>query len=372
MMISKHFLILGFTLLLAAGVGSGWFLFQQSAKLKDIGTKSGQADQDEVRKRVVNETVNATSPQDTLTKPTSEQLEKAVNASEETQSMTWVQRSLFGPHLVQDVAELLVAHYHPPGSPGSPEDAGMIQMSVKILNARYGIQFLNVHAPETGVKKARSRIFEYVLQPPVLQQLYKDYGPKIIDAMHSQAADVSRRPSGAERPREETGLSRDQTAEMFSLYADYFRDVGRVLGLFARSGTMASAVEEFLQAEQNATQAGFVLKKSIYAVNSASDQDPQGPGQTRADALLADKEAAADSYRQALRHREKKKERILQQVRTEVPDMGLPNHEILYVAKWVRRRLAAGEDGQALGVAADILRDFASRMESRAEAISPS
>lgn len=286
--------------------------------------------------------------------------------------MTWVEKSLFRPHLVQDVAELLVAHYHPPGSPGCPEDAGMIQMSVKTLNARYGIEFLNVHAPETGVKKARSRILKYVLKPPVLQQLYKGYAPKIIDALHSEAVDFSRRSSRGERPREETGLSRDQTAEMFSLYADYFRDVGRVLGLFGRSESMALAVEEFLQAEKEATQASFVLKKRTHAADSVSGQEMQGQGQAKADALLADKEAAANSYRQALRHREKKKERILQHVRAQVPDMGLPNHEILYVAKWVHRRLTAGEDGQALGVAADLLRDFASRMESRAEEISPS
>lgn len=371
-MISKRFLILGFALLLAAGVGSGWFLFQQSAKLKDIGNNHGQAHQDEIRKRVVTETVNATSLEDIPITSSSEQLEESTNASEETQSLTWVERSLFRPHLVQDVAELLVAHYHPPGSPGCPEDAGMIQMSVKTLNARYGIEFLNVHAPETGVKKARRRIFKFVLQPSVLQRLYKGYAPKIIDAMHSEAAEFSRRSSGGERAREETGLSRDQTAQMFSLYADYFRDVGRVLGVFGRSESMAAAVKEFLQAEKKATQASFVLKKRTHATDSVSDQEVQGQGQAKADALLADKVAAADSYRQALRHREKSKERILQQVRAEVPDMGLPNHEILYVAKWVHRRLTAGEDGQALGVAADLLRDFASRMESRAQEVSPS
>ncbi|MBS3780916.1 MAG: hypothetical protein KGY41_11025 [Desulfovermiculus sp.] len=364
-MMNKHLIVLVLALFVAAGAGTGWFLFQQSSKLKSLNDNQAQHQAEEIRQKVVSEAINSTLADNASRNASSDgsidtRQAEAVQANQTREEATgsWAQRSFFTSDLVQDVAQLFVEHYHPPHR---PDDRGRVQISFKTLNAQYGMDFLTLHAPQNGVKEVRERVLGYAMRPAVMQSLYGKYAQKVVDALQNQADQASLPRTGSGGEDRGAGLSRTQTAEMFGLYAGYFQDLSRLLSACSDYQNLTEDVQGLLQAEQAAEQAGFLLHKADHALEQT--------GEKNLNRLEQEKTAAKENYRQALRRREQSKERILQRIQDLAPEMRLPSHEILYVAKWVQRRWTQGQNGEALEVASELLQDFAARLQSRRQQI---
>ncbi len=364
-LMNKHLIIFVFALLVAAGAGAGWFLFQQSTKLKSLNDNQTHYQAEEIRQKVVSEGINSTLADKVSRNATTEdsvhtRQTEAVQANQTREEATdsWAQKIFFTSELVQDVAQLFVEHYHPPQR---PDDNGRVQISFKILNARYGMDFLNSHAPQNGVKEIRERVLEYAMRPAVMQSLYGKYAQKVVDALQNKADQASPPQAGSGGEDRGTGLSQAQTAEMFGLYAGYFQDLSRLLSAFSDYQNLTEDVQALVQAEQAAEQAGFLLNKADHALEHTREKS--------LNSLKQEKAAAKENFRQALQRREQSKERILQRIQDLAPKMKLPSHEILYVAKWVQRRWTQDQNGEALRVASDLLQDFAVRLQSRRQQI---
>ncbi|MDZ7761968.1 MAG: hypothetical protein U5L00_17155 [Desulfovermiculus sp.] len=360
---TKHFFIFVFVLLLAAGGGTGWFLFQQSVKLKSLNHDQAHDRTGEIRHKVMSEGINSTAALNASLDDSAE-LEKsehvqAGNQTGQEAADSWAEQFFFTPNLVQDGARFLVEHYHPPQS---PNDKGSVQMSFRIINARYGMDFLTVHTPQNEVKEMRKRLLGYALHPKVLKQLYRNYAGKVVDAWQAEAAQASTQETENDLENGQPRLSRIQTAEMFRLYAQYFQELGRLWEALSHYSGLIEDVQRVLQAEKTAEQASYMLNKKGHALDNAQGQELQ--------TLEQEKAAAKEDYRQALKRREGSKERILEKIQNLVPGkMDLPDHEILYVAKWVQRRGGGDHNGEVLDMVSDLLQDFSARLQSRSRQI---
>jgi hypothetical protein len=352
----KHILIFGVVLFILAGSGVGWFLFEQSAKLRSLNQDPAREYSGQVSEKLVSQAANGTSGNASLEgsgQASNPDAQDAANATTSPDQGSWVEESIIAPYLVQDVARLLVEHYRPANASGGRDTQGSIQISFKILNARYGIDFLNLHAPDKGVKQARSQVLQYALRPNVLERIYAAYAGDVLTALEAEAGDVQKTVYAPDGQMKHVSLTPEQIAEMHFLYAAYFRDVGRLMGVLSNNQVLAKGIETYLQAEQDAVHASYLLKK-------ARQEGKEG------DKTAKERRAqAADAYRQALRHRERTKERILDRIQSRAPELDLPVDEIMYVAQWVHRRLMEGERSEALGTASALLQDFARRLEDR-------
>ncbi|MFO7875832.1 MAG: hypothetical protein R6U55_04535 [Desulfovermiculus sp.] len=368
-MLNKHIIILVLAVLIAAGTATGWFLFQQSDKLKSLSQDDGDHHEGEIRQQIVSQGVNGSSVNASLAPPSDtkdQEPDETGNKSSSKDKGSWVERSFFTSSLIQDIARVLVDYYSPPGSPEAPGDNGRLLISFKILNARYGGQFLNLHSPEDSVKKARNRVLEYALKPAVLKRISQNYAPQVVNVLHEEAEQVQKVFVGPEGRREQAGLTQNQAAEMFDLYAAYFRDLGRLLDILSHNLDLIENVEEFLQAEQAVEEASYELNKSIYAVQENKKSGPDGQEQENRRKLQEEKSKSAENFRQALRLREERKQTILHSIHDQSPELGLGTNEIMEVAKWVHRREAAGHNSRSLEVAAELLLEFADRLQVRA------
>lgn len=372
MMINKHIIILVLAVLIAAGTATGWFLFKQSDKLKSLSQESADQHEGEIRQQIVSQGVNGSSVNASLEVTSDGKDQEPKETGNQTSSKekdSWVERSFFTSSLTRDIARVLVDHYSPPGSLGATQDKGSLEISFKILNARYGGEFLNLHSPEDSVKKARDLILEYTLKPAVLKRIYQNLAPQVVNALHQEADTVQKVFADPEGKKEQAGLTQVQVSEMFDLYAVYFRDLGRLLDILSHNQDIIENVDDFLQAEQAAEEAGYELNKSIYALQEHEENGPEDQVQENERKLQEEKSKSAENYRQALRLREEMKQTILHSIRDQGKELSLGTNDIMEVAKWVHRREVGEHNSRSLGVAADLLLDFADRLRVRARDI---
>jgi hypothetical protein len=375
-MIHKHLLICILAVAIFAGSGAGWYLFEQSTKLKRLNHDQERELSGHIRQKVVSNPGqrienNASQVIHELTNEPDQQ-DRAASDPESSRSKnaSWVEKHIFTPYLVQDVARFLVEHYSPPKSLEAGNDRGSIQISFKIINARYGIDFLSLHSPDKGIKQARSQVLQYTLNPEILEGIYTTYVHEVLDAFQAQALQARKRtyaPNG--KKEKEVTLSSEQVAKMFGLYAAYFQDVGSLLSILSHNQSLAEDIQRYLQAEQEAIHAGYLLKQRRYDAWRGVGEERAGNIKMQEEKDRQEQLQAVERYRQALRHREQTKARILGQVQAQAPKLGLPTHEIMYVAQWVHRRLLEGEKSQALDVASDLLQDFARQLNKRSRTI---
>ena len=366
-MMNKHVLIFVFVVLLLAGSSVGWFLFQQSARLKSLNQDEGSRYSGQIQEQVASpeaEEGSANTSVQVLEDISLAEPDGSTRQISEDDSESWVENTIFTPSLVQDAAGFLVEHYHPPGSPGASEDKGMITMSFKVLNARYGIHFLSLHAADKGIEQARSRVLQYALQPYILERIYALYVQQVLEALSNEAEQARKTFYAPDGEKHQAGLTAGQTAEMFALYAEYFQAVGKLMGILSDDRDILVDVQEYLQAEQEAVHAGYILKKAAHSLAREQNEAEKISADTQEE--KDKKDMAAEKYRQALRRREQSKQRILDRIQSRAPELNLATHEIMYIAQWMHRRLIEGEKTDALNAASDLLTDFAGRLQDRA------
>ncbi|MFP4257433.1 MAG: hypothetical protein ACLFRE_00395 [Desulfovermiculus sp.] len=375
-MFNKHIIILVLAVLIAGGAVTGWFLFQQSDKLKSLSRNDVDDHEGEIRQQVVSQDVNGSSvnasrevPREVPSDAKDLEHDEVGNQTSAKEKDSWVERSFLTSSLIQDVARVMVDHYSPPGSPGAPGERGRLKISFKILNARYGGEFLSLHSSEDSVKKARNQVLEYMFKPAVLKRIYQNYAPEVVNVLHEETESGQKVVVDPEDKREHASLTQNQAVELFDLYAAYFRDLGRLLDVLTRNPDLIENVKKFLQAKQAAEKADHELNKSIYAIQKQEQNSLDGQEQENKRKLQEEKARSAENFRQALRLREERKQAILHSIQEKSPELGLGTNDIMQVAKWVHRREMAGQNSGSLEIAAHLLFDFADRLQVRARDI---
>lgn len=253
---------------------------------------------------------------------------------------------IVGHDFVEDLSLYLVEHYLPAGIKKNPGTQARFDLNVKSVNIRYGIDFpgLNVNATDTLV--SRRKIFDHVLQGPVLDFLHAAYTPLFLDSLDRVlAATVHVLPTGQSQT-----ITLEQRAEMLGLLATRFEAIGRAVAILASNDAIRPLVARYLEDMDKVSQAHLAFW-NLQADNAS-------PAATA---------EAGTRIKTTIQTREISRQRLLQAIVGAGAPQGLDASELIYLAQWIHRRgLENAMSAAGVARAGDLLVRVAQAVRERA------
>ena len=372
-------------MLLLIGVAgfSSWFVYQQSQKLKQVNQQESEvytqdvASDEHSENSAPDSNASAAGEKGALrdSEPAGEgNATPGVGepAGEDNPLTTKIQDVFLTSFVVKDAAEYFVSHYYPAESRNNPGPEGTLDVSFKTLNARYGLELVGVKNTDMPLDKAREKVLSFLMDPGVLQRSYELAADDFIRSLIHQAENSDSFSAGPASEGQSPTGSRPRVSEFLRLVSRYLRDVGAVLEALSADRKSASLVQAYLRADQEATQAHYTYNQKTYAlenfVKQAEESPSEIPGQEgpKLEQLRAEKQAAAEAFRQAIQERERIRQELMSLITSRTGAVRLDSHDILYLAKWVQRRMEEGDNRSALQVAAGLLRVLSQELQDAA------
>jgi len=378
---------------LAAAIVAAVYLFTQSRKIEGIDKQGGPtvedggnqttvAAEDRLRGQAQNATRQAEGNQTAPSESDNATAEPAEAGTEEPAGEaaqnktgdrpdTSLARSMVTPRFVDDLADFVLSRYHPPQSVDNPKPQGKTTIDFKSLNARYGLELIGLRTSSSNLRKAREEVLTVVMDPDVLEFLYNQYADSFVDELVATAREVEKPFVSPEGMR---GLETEHIAEMLRLNAEYIGNVAEVFEILGQSKAIPGMVDSYIEAEKEAVHANYILNQKQNELARLEQRLEEAKEDTdrlqlRVKNMQEEKELAALEYKQAIQHREKIRQKLLQTIRNQAGQLDLETHEVLYIAEWVHRRISEGENSPAILVGAEVLDGLAGKLRSRAGAL---
>jgi len=384
-------LVLLFVLVLAGAGFAAWYVFKQSTRLKVISqteesvqktaedgpeekpkalsaenaTRSGKASGNA---SLMSDAGNETSPDQSI----SIQKEEETSSAEQSFA-SWVKEYVVTPYFIQDLAKFVTSSYYPPRSKNNPAAHAKNTIDFKSLNARYGLELIGLRHKSETLREAREEILRYFTDSEVLRKVYEQYADTFLQELVSTArkAERSFRSDGSWQKRT---LHAEEISQMLELNSAYLRDVAAVFEALAEGENIASQVERYLQAAQEVVHYNFKLNQiqnRVALLQKERTENASSEGASSADELQEmqeQKEAVGQRYKQAISKRERLRTNLMQSISSQTKEkITLQSHEVLYIAEWVHRRLAEGENNPAILTTSELLEDMAGKMDRKAD-----
>lgn len=256
--------------------------------------------------------------------------------------------TILSHHFVRDAGAYMLSAYHPSGTKRNPTSQGRLDLNLKSLNIRYGVDFPGMNVDPADVPGARQTLFRHVLSAPVLQFLAATYVPFFLDSLDEALGSGKKTlPSGEEVP-----LTPEEQREMRSLLAARLRGVGSVVAAMARTKEIHPLVDKYLEDKERVNDAHFTFW-NLQQENATASALAQ----------------ATTRIKSTIQSRELSRQRLLQAIATAAAPQGMDASELLYLAQWVHRRGTDNSDLLApLAQAGELLVSTAAALEKRAAA----
>ena len=215
------------------------------------------------------------------------------------------------------------------------------------LNKSFTQGMHGLDAGGADIREARMQVMDYVFAPGTPQKLAKLYGELLAQRMADAALDAEKRmpePGGGTATR---SLTREEAAELLTLAArEARRTASTFRALAARPETMEAAAR-YLQAQNRVDAANARFQAAL------------GSG--------GDTAEAGRQLKNAIQARERIRSGLVSTVKDACSGDCGTDAEIFYAAQWVHRRVMdRPERLQAVAAGADLLNDFAQRLDARA------
>jgi hypothetical protein len=370
---------------------TAWFLFQQSSRFKaleDQGREQQEANASEAQQekpefKIVhsaNRTEEARLRQEATSKSSGQKPADAnatlepdqAGEDQERKQASWIKDFVVTSTFVQDLADYVIDHYQPPLTKDNPGKEGTITVSFKSLNARYGLELIGLRHSADNLKKAREEVLGKLMNPELLRQAYERYAQTFVKSLMDKARQTRNETLDGDLQT----MTEGQIAEMLRLNSEYVDDVSAVLQVLATDPALTEQVEEYLRAEKKAVHANFVLNQEqnrfdVLTQSRGQSDESETVTEQKISQAQSRKKKAAENYRSALKKREQARQKLLEMIAAQSSDVDLEQHEILYIAEWVFRRLDSGQGSEAIEVASNLLDDLAGRFKARARTLAP-
>ena len=257
---------------------------------------------------------------------------------------------------VDDLAAFLVENYWPKGAHPSARQGGISTVSINWANLRYGGELQGMRRGD-DLAQARAAVLRYVLNPSMLEGLYKLYIDRFLAVLEA-AADARRvGPAGKERP-----LTSAEKKEMLNLYAAQARGLGAALTAYSSGGGMRERVEKLQTAVKAVEDANRVYMESV----GAYEELQAGNKRVGLDAARARMDRDAAAYQRVIQAREQTREDLVRAMQQGGATRGVGDDTLVYVASWAYRR--GTTNPEALRTAAQVLQSAGSRLAAAAKA----
>ncbi len=341
------------TLVLLLALSAGWFLAQRGPE----STDSRQNGQEQRQADSAEDSESERDPSQVETNQTPPESEGAAHPGLDVVTGTFV----------QDLAEFVVSRYHPEWGLDNPRDTGMLNLSVRALNVRYGRELIGLRHSQSKLDKARQEILSRLLDPDTLKHAYIRYADSFVQAMIRRARDSTRRVSGSGEKPEERALGEPEVSEMLRLGASYLRDVSGVLEFLGGNPEMDTLVRDYLEAKDQAVHFNYRLNQLKDKMKKSRNSRAEGENATELRERL---DSVVQRYGRSIARRERARQKLVDRVRQGAGEsLDLEVSEILYLAEWVHRRLPGEDKRPAIETSGRLLEDLAGRLDQRAEDI---
>jgi type II secretory pathway pseudopilin PulG len=270
------------------------------------------------------------------------------------------------PAFVLDVADFVASRYHPEWGLDNPRKKGMLRLSFRALNARYGTELIGLRHSSSGLKEAREEVLDHLMVPRVLDRVYSRFGDSFVRTLVRDGRESTRRvksPAGEVRERR---LSDGDVAEMLRLSGSYLRDVSVVFTVLGKNPGLEALIKDYLQAKSRGVHVTYRLSR----VEEELERRRERSGEEVPEELRKKRRTLAERYSQAIAEREKARQELIDRVMKRAGDeVELDVAEILYIAEWVHRRLPGEKRRPAILKGGQLLMDLADKLDRRAETL---
>ncbi len=218
---------------------------------------------------------------------------------------------------VDDVATWLVKRYSPKSG---------TNFSLGLINSRYGhdMQALMPQG-EQDVYGSRAELLRYAFNAPMLKALYGLYADRFVKAMNVAAQ------------KEVKAGKKIIPAKLLSAYATEFQILGDTLRAIGATTEFGEHMKNYETAAQKVLQVHKEITEAIHDLNTAKEKGEN----TKAFALRVTGLNA--EYQRSIHERNLKKESLVSSIRQHISKHNrMDNDSILFVAKWLERRIATG------------------------------
>lgn len=218
---------------------------------------------------------------------------------------------------VEDLSTYLVARYLPGGTKKNSGAQGRLDLNVKSVNIRYGVDFTGLGVDPADTMGARKTIFDHVLQEPILDFLHAAYTPLFLDSLErALQATTHTLPSG-----QMAVISEAQRKEMLTLLGTRMKTVGKTIATIARTDSIRLLVKKYLDDVESVSQAHLAF------------WNMQGE-----EASVSAKNEASARIKTTIQTREISRQRLLQAIVSAANPQGMDASELIYLAQWAYRR----------------------------------
>jgi len=257
---------------------------------------------------------------------------------------------LVTPQFVLDLARYAASNYHPAGTRHNAEDQGVLTLSFKKLNMRYGVTMTGLDVDTRDVESARDTIFGLILNPIVLRTIYNLYQDDFIAALAQETQSQTRLFRTASGDYAVRPMQPVHTAEMFELLAHMTRDVGLVFRSFAANPGLVGVMAEYQDARQR-VHAAYGEFASLEA------QGKSGEALNR----------VSDEIRDAIITREGLRSAVLAKIVPQEEDFALSDGDVMDIAAWIHRRVSPDiERMPSMGALASLFLEFSEALQQNA------
>jgi len=267
------------------------------------------------------------------------------NATENATAAVVPSDEIVGHEFVRDLATYMVERYLPGGTKKNPSGKGRLDLNVKSMNMRYGIDFPGLNVDPADTLGARKIIFTHVLNDTVLDFLQAAYTPLFLDSLEEALNSSTHTLASGQ----DAAITPAQRTEMMSLLAARLRAVGSTATALARNDAIRAMVAKYLQDMENVSQAhlAFWNLQTENATQTVIDE-------------------ASARIKTTIQTREISRQRLLQAIVSTAAPQGMDASELVYIAQWIYRRTAENpQAAQTVGKAGEILIKIAGAVQER-------
>ncbi len=356
----------------------GGYLFQQSTRLKKINQSSSQLskvqpapsssqnetveEKGKIFKRPLVES-NTTSEISSSPTSSSKKASSTPNALEK-----WVGERIITPYFIQDLVSFILESYNPPSSIYNASPHGRLNISLKALNARYGMELIGFKFKGNTLEKARKEVLSHLMNPSLLKKQYSYYSSIFIQELVREAKATTKTFKKGDKVYKRA-LSDKEIGELFNLLADYVGELSSIFQVFGEDPFLKKRIGEFLAAEDKSMHCNYVLNQIInkYRVQCAKLTTEGKKDSPVLEELKREREKAIKQYEEAIRERERLRQQIITIVTRNKKDIRFSDSDILYICEWVYRRLQEGKSVSDILEISYLLKDMEKKLRAKAK-----
>ncbi len=353
----------------------GGYLFNQSSKLKQVN-----------KKQIVSKNSTATSEDNTrveekgkifqkniLAKISAPKKQPQSNIEENTPKSPhlnvmkkWLNEYIITPYFIEDLVNFILESYEPPNTQKNPSSRPLLNISLRTMNARYGLELIGFKVDSSSIEKARKKILSTIMNPELLKSQYEHYCDIFINELINEARNTTKKfiYNGKIVERE---LSDKEIKDLLIILSDYVQNVSSILKILSTDKNLLVKLDLYLKADKSSMHYNYLLNQIInkYEIEKQKNNDLE-----ELKKLEKEKQKTIKDYERALRKREQLREEIIKAILTRDNQIKFSPSQILYLYEWIHRRIKEGKDLEDINNIAVILDLVAQKLNQKTEDLS--